>query len=97
MEHIVKALTRMVANSCNWRVLWFAQGMQATLEKNKKLGKSGWEQMSDDQILTRLKQEVKELGKAKTHDKKIKEAFDVANFAMFFAMRYVDGEGVVAE
>ena len=92
-EDMIRVLSGLVAESCNWRVIWFATKMQQILTDNQECGKSGWEGMTDKQILQRLRQETVELAKAKTNREKIDEAVDVANFAMFFAMRYVDDEG----
>lgn len=96
MKETIKILTRLVAESCNWRVVWFATQMQATLTHNQHMGKSGWENMTDKQILHRIRQETAELAKAvennSSREDKIKEAVDIANFALFFAMRYKEEE-----
>ncbi len=91
----IEVLSKLVAESCNWRVVWFAARMQEVVESHRRQGKSGWEDMTDAQILHRIRQETKELAKAKTGTDKVLEAVDVANFAMFFAMRYVDRDGGV--
>ena len=97
MKGIVKVLAELVAETCNWRVVWFATRMQATLTRKRKRGKSGWEGMEDYEILERLQDELEELSNAVTNKEKIDEAVDIANFAMFFAMRYVDSEGEIIE
>jgi len=97
MKNLVKVLAGLVAESCNWRVVWFATRMQDTLTRNRAMGKSGWESMSDEDIIKRLRQEVTELKKAKTNREKVNEAVDVADFAMFFAMRYVNCIGDIEE
>lgn len=91
--NLIKILAGLVAESCNWRVIWFAIEMQRVLTEQRRSGKQGWENMSDKQILHRIRQETIELAKAKTNREKIDEAVDVANFALFFAMRYVTEDG----
>lgn len=90
IQETVKRLAIMVAESCNWRVIWFATEMQKVLHENR--GKSGWEEMTDKQILRRIRQETKELTDAvennESDERKISEAVDIANFCMFFAARY---------
>lgn len=94
----IKVLAELVAESCNWRVIWFAVKMQEILTSQRRYGgKRGWEIMTDKQILHRIRQETSELAKAKTNRKKIDEAVDVANFALFFAMRYVDSDGQIEQ
>lgn len=76
-------------------VLWFAQQMEAKLRANDH--KSGWEGMSWEDLIYRLRDETIELGSL--FDKStgkvlggsndiIKEAADVANFAMMLADNY---------
>ena len=87
-KEAIKVLVELVTESCNWRVIWFAAQMQTELECQQKGGKCGWEDMSDKQILHRIRQETAELAKATTDKEKIAESIDIANFALFFAMRY---------
>ncbi len=89
MKETIKILVELVAESCNWRVIWFATEMQKKLEIQRKAGMSGWQNMTDKEILTRIRKETKELADAKTNEDKIAESVDLANCALFFAMRYV--------
>lgn len=94
----IRVLAEMAAQACNWRVLWFASEMQRVLTYNRTIcGKSGWETMSDKQILHRIRQETAELTKAvedgATPQEMIAESVDIANFALFFAARYHEHGG----
>ena len=67
---------------------WFAEKMEETLQAND--WKNGWKVMSSEEILERLEEELDELGVAMFSIQPsardiIKEATDVANFAMFIA------------
>ena len=82
-KDIVSAL---VSRAISPITIWFGLQMQNNLELNRH--KSGWEQMSNYEILNRIKDEVKELQEAiKKGDKVniIHEAADVANFCSFIA------------
>lgn len=67
----------------------FALGMERKLRQNDYKG--GWKQMSVDEMLERLDEEVEELKKAlhpmrKENPQRVfKEAVDIANFCMFIA------------
>lgn len=67
----------------------FALGMERKLRQNDYKG--GWKQMSVDEMLERLDEEVEELKKAlhpmrKENPQRVfKEAVDVANFCLFIA------------
>lgn len=73
--------------TCRASVLWFAGEMEKTLRDND--GKGGWGQCGHRWLFERLRQEVDELESAMaTADNQaevIKEASDVANFAMMIA------------
>ena len=70
-------------------VTWFAEQMEATLKQNDHKG--GWQDMSFSQLIRRLYEEVRELQgtdwtfPTPDYNAVIKEATDVANFAMFIA------------
>ena len=70
-------------------VQWFAEQMERTLRKNDHKG--GWQVDSSGALLTRLKEETEELqaaliqGQDIAPEYSIKEAADVANFAMMLA------------
>lgn len=80
-------------------VLTFSHFMELTLRQNDETkGKRGWRSMSFDELFTNLIKEVKELKKAL--DKRIvegdksfilKEAVDVANFAMMIFDKSLTG------
>lgn len=89
-KEAIKVLVELVLESMNWRVVWFAAQMQTELERQHKMGKHGWENMTDKEILRCIRQETAELAKATTDNEKIDESIDIANFALFFAMRYKD-------
>jgi NTP pyrophosphatase (non-canonical NTP hydrolase) len=67
----------------------FAMGMERKLRQNDFKG--GWKQMTVDEMLERLDEEVEELKKAlhpmrKENPQRVfKEAVDVANFCLFIA------------
>jgi hypothetical protein len=67
----------------------FAMGMERKLRQNDHKG--GWKQMSVDEMIERLDEEVEELKKAlhpmrKDNPQRVfKEAVDIANFCMFIA------------
>ncbi len=69
-------------------VKWFAEQMEAALKRNDHKG--GWLQDDWDELYDRIKDETKELKKEceklyQDDEKIIKEAADVANFAMMIA------------
>jgi hypothetical protein len=68
-------------------VQWFAQQMELTLRANDHKG--GWNEMSPRELATRLNEEVYELELAyyagRNAERVIREASDVANFAMMIA------------
>jgi hypothetical protein len=69
-------------------VQWFAEQMEHTLRRNDHKG--GWQDMSFDDLLERLHEEVEELSNLPLeHDvtvhRIIRECTDVANFAMMIA------------
>lgn len=69
------------------QVQWFAEQMEAKLKENDHKG--GWEDCSIDYFLERLEEEVKELYYAtetpNNAENIIREATDVANFALMIA------------
>lgn len=71
------------------QVKWFADQMEQTLQRNDHKG--GWDSCSFDYLLDRLEQETQELflaSEAPTNNFReniIREATDVANFAMMIA------------
>jgi hypothetical protein len=75
----------------------FAMAMERKLRQNDHKG--GWDQMSGDELLERLDEEVDELKKVLHPMRKrqpqlvLKEAVDVANFCMFIA----DNHGALKE
>ena len=70
---------------------WFANEMERKLQLNDY--KTGWKHMPLRQLLTRLKQETRELEKAIKNGKSVvEEAADVANFAMMIANNFYDGQ-----
>lgn len=73
--------------SCRTSVNWFAKQMELKLRENDYKG--GWGRCSHSWLLNRLKQEVVELEKAldivDNQENVIKEAADVANFALMIA------------
>jgi len=75
------------AVTCRASVLWFAGEMEKTLQDNDRKG--GWGQCGHRWLFERLRQEVDELESAMaTVDNQaevIKEATDVANFALMIA------------
>jgi hypothetical protein len=66
-------------------VRWFAKEMESTLKKNDHKG--GWQKETMEYLFNRLKEEVDELEPAlyDKYRKCIREAADVANFAMMIA------------
>ena len=66
---------------------WFVDQMEQVLRKND--WKGGWKDMSREEVLERLEEELDELKTAvcrsKPTDEIIAEAVDIANFAMFLA------------
>lgn len=75
----------------------FAEEMERTLRENDH--KAGWHECPDIYLISRLKQEVLELCEAlsgPSTDRRhiLKEATDVANFAMMIADNYCDLEGM---
>jgi len=76
---------------CRPVVKWFAEQMEAALKRNDH--KSGWLNDDWDELHDRILDETKELyrecGKfSKDEEKIIKEAADVANFAMMIADKF---------
>lgn len=75
------------AVSCRTSVKWFAEQMELKLKENDYKG--GWARCDHSWLLDRLKQEVTELEKAlekvDNQENVIKEAADVANFALMIA------------
>ena len=73
--------------SCRTSVNWFAEQMELKLRDNDHKG--GWASCEHSWLLDRLKQEVGELEKAldqvDNQENVIKEAADVANFALMIA------------
>jgi len=68
---------------------WFANAMEHQLQANDH--KTGWQGMTDRQLLNRLKQETTELERAIESGKSVvEEAADVANFAMMIADNFTD-------
>lgn len=65
----------------------FAMSMEKTLRRND--WKGGWNYMSGDELFSRLSEEVEELRLALVHHRSrrtiVREAADVANFAMMIA------------
>ena len=79
-------IARLTSRSVSPLSIWFALEMQVKLDSNRR--KSGWDLMQPDEILTRIKDEVKELEDAIESGVKIdmvQEAVDVANFCSFLA------------
>ena len=74
-------------------VMWFASEMCSVLDSDKNRYKGGWEDMSNEEILKRIDNEVAELKQVcscRVRDDRhrrrlIREAVDVANFCMFIA------------
>jgi hypothetical protein len=67
-------------------VLWFATEMEKCLQANDHKG--GWEHCEDVYLVDRLYDEIEELEEALVHEdpeRIIREAGDVANFAMMLA------------
>lgn len=81
-----KALNKHIV-SCRTSVNWFAEQMELKLRDNDHKG--GWARCEHSWLLDRLKQEVGELEKAldqvDNQENVIKEAADVANFALMIA------------
>jgi len=80
---------------CRWEVRpvvkWFSEQMEAALKRNDHKG--GWKGMLWDELIERIEDETKELKDEcdsfpKDKDRVIKEAADVANFAMMIAENY---------
>lgn len=69
------------------QVKWFAEQMEAKLQENDHKG--GWENCSVEYLLNRLNEEAQELFYAtetpNSMETIIREAADVANFAMMIA------------
>lgn len=74
-------------------VIWFAIQMEDRLRENDDRGQTGWETMSTGWLLTRMKEEVRELeqaafplsGDEADVEAIVRECADVANFAMMVA------------
>ena len=71
-------------------VRWFAEQMEARLRANDH--KTGWLDCNDSWLLGRLREELEELagevlawGESRRPEYVVKEAADVANFAMMIA------------
>jgi hypothetical protein len=67
-------------------ILWFSKQMEVKLKENDNKG--GWVDCSPLWLLKRLKEEVEELEKSMLEDDNlntIREASDVANFAMMIS------------
>lgn len=63
---------------------WFAQQMEHVLRQNDYKG--GWDDMAFEDLMERLREETEELEGCGLHTcKAVKEAVDVANFAMMIA------------
>ncbi|KKM77602.1 hypothetical protein LCGC14_1368420 [marine sediment metagenome] len=58
----------------------FTRYMEVRLRENDY--KKGWRDMSREELLTRLLEEIIELATARTDEDRTKECCDVANFAM---------------
>lgn len=73
--------------TCRTSVDWFARNMELKLRENDHKG--GWGKCEHSWLLDRLKQEVAELEKAldqvDNQENVIREAADVANFALMIA------------
>ena len=73
--------------TCRTSVDWFARNMELKLRENDHKG--GWKKCEHSWLLDRLKQEVVELEKAldqvNNQENVIREAADVANFALMIA------------
>jgi NTP pyrophosphatase (non-canonical NTP hydrolase) len=73
--------------TCRTSVNWFARNMELKLRENDYKG--GWDKCEHSWLLSRLKQEVTELEKAlnqvDNQENVIREAADVANFALMIA------------
>lgn len=67
------------------QVKWFAEKMEETLKANDHKG--GWDNCNTLWLISRLREEVDELEGSCVNEKVIKEATDVANFAMMIADR----------
>ena len=66
-------------------VEWFAQQMERVLRQNDYKG--GWDDMEFEDLMERLREETEELEECGLHTRKaVKEAADVANFAMMIAL-----------
>lgn len=67
------------------QVKWFAEQMEQTLKRNDHKG--GWDECTIPWLFGRLNDEVNELGGVEStdHENLIREATDVANFAMMIA------------
>ena len=72
-------------NLDDYALISFANAMRIVMERQAKLGKSGWENMRLSEVLTRLIEEIEELKLAVDKNDWFNirgEAVDVANFAM---------------
>lgn len=79
-------ITNLIPRSISPLTIWFALEMQDKLDANRN--KSGWDCMTNKEILGRIKDEVKELEVAIKSGVKadiIAEATDVSNFCSFIA------------
>lgn len=88
-ERLLEELERLSA--LRDPVRWFAWEMEKTLKQNDHKG--GWESCSLGYLITRLAEEVRELEEqvargqftAEDRERTVREATDVANFAMMIA------------
>ena len=87
-NHLTEATNDFILiGSCRTSVNWFAEQMELKLRDNDHKG--GWARCEHSWLLDRLKQEVveleKELDQVDNQENVIKEAADVANFALMIA------------
>jgi len=100
LEIEIKRLWRKIMGhtECRRSVQWFAVEMEKKLQENDHKG--GWADEDDSYLIGRLQDEVVELKNSlrmfPTKDqaeRTVKEAADVANFAMMIAEQYTAGIG----
>ncbi len=81
-----RGIRRLTLRPC---VDWFAQQMERVLRQNDHKG--GWDEMFFNDLIDRLHEEVSELENCGCKPRRvIKEAADVANFAMMIADQHRD-------